>query len=71
MSLIHVKPKPGRRVPDPATGQCLPPKGARVSPSAYWTRRLADADVEIVQPAQPKPKTKTQPPTAPKGPTAP
>lgn len=68
MSLIHVKPLAGRRVPDPATGQCLPPKGARVSPSAYWTRRLADLDVEIVTPTAPKPARQTK--TQPKGPAA-
>lgn len=64
MNLIHVKPAPGRRVPDPATGHCLPPKGVRVAASAYWSRRLADADIEIVAPAQPKPKTQRKGPTA-------
>lgn len=50
MTPIHVKALPGRRVRDPATGQPLPDKGLKVAPSAFWDRRIADADVEIVAP---------------------
>lgn len=58
MKQIYLKPAAGLRVPDPATGEPLPPTGARVAPSAYWTRRLADGDVAPATPpkAQKGPK---------------
>lgn len=57
MKQIYLKPTKGLRVPDPATGEALPIEGARVSPSAYWTRRLAEADVVTATP----PKTQKGP----------
>ncbi len=59
MKQIYLKPAAGLRVPDPATGEALPAAGARVTPSTYWTRRLAEADVVI-----------STPPKTPKGPKA-
>jgi hypothetical protein len=50
---IFLKPAAGLRVPDPATGEPLPATGARVTPSAYWSRRLADADVQTATPPKP------------------
>lgn len=44
---IRLKPAPGRRVRDPATGEPLPAKGANFTLplNPFWSRRLADADV--------------------------
>lgn len=46
MSKIFVKPGKDRKVRDPQTGLHLPTYGKGVTPSAYWTRRLAAKDVE-------------------------
>jgi hypothetical protein len=40
-----VKPAPGLKVRDPITKQHLPVEGALVPATAYWLRRLNDADV--------------------------
>jgi len=42
---MFVKPTAGRRVPDPARGDTLPPEGRKVAPSQYWQRRVNDGDV--------------------------
>lgn len=45
--LVHVRPAPGLRVIDPATRQPLPPEGASVVRSGYWTRRINQGDVLV------------------------
>jgi hypothetical protein len=51
---MFVKPKPGVQVrrPDPPYAP-LPAEGAEVGDDIFWHRRLADGDVELVQPAGP------------------
>ena len=64
MERIHIRPrklKPSEvlefgfdesetlRVLDPMTNRPLPKDGQMVVQTSYWTRRLADGDVEIVQ----------------------
>lgn len=46
---IHVKPKQGLKVVRPDTKQALKPEGEFVESSPYWTRRLKDGDIELVQ----------------------
>ncbi len=48
------------RVPDPATGDPLPPEGAFKPRTQYWLRRIAHSDV-----------TETAPPQIPQKPSAP
>ena len=50
MNTLILKPKPGRRVLDPAQTppSPLPPEGRKVVDSPYWRSRLADGVVEIV-----------------------
>lgn len=57
---MFVKPTAGRRVPDPARGDTLPPEGRKVDPSQYWQRRLNDGDV-----VESSPPTTSTPPAAP------
>lgn len=45
MSRMHVKPAPGRVVPDPERRDELPEDGREVPRNAYWVRRLKDGDV--------------------------
>jgi hypothetical protein len=53
---MFVKPAPGRSVPDPERHGLLAADGRVVDPtSAYWTRRLDDGDVELVDPADTPP----------------
>ena len=47
---MFVKPAKGRSVPDPARGDVLPVKGRNVEASAYWFRRKAAGEIEVVQP---------------------
>lgn len=54
--MIHIKPRAGLRVPDPATGQPLPEDGARVADTSYWRRRIADGDAEIIKAQAEKPR---------------
>ena len=42
---MHVKPAPGRQVPDPENGGFLPQEGREVEATAYWLRRITDDDV--------------------------
>lgn len=48
---MHVRPVPGRLVRDPATMLVLPPEGLAVSDTPFWRRRIAEGDVELVQPS--------------------
>lgn len=58
MKRVHVKPAEGRAVPDPARGgELLPAQGQEVPLTAYWQRRINDADV-IVGTAESLPKAK-------------
>ena len=65
MERIHIRPRQLRpaeaiqfgfeesdslRVLDPMTKRPLPKGGQVVVQSSYWVRRLADGDVEIVEP---------------------
>lgn len=53
---MFVKPNPGRSVPDPERGGLLAAEGREVDPtSTYWTRRVDDGDVELVDPADTSP----------------
>ena len=47
MNTLFLKPKPGRRVLDPAQTppSPLPPEGRKVVDSPYWRSRLADGVV--------------------------
>ncbi len=40
MIKIFIKPGPGRKVINPATGGFLPECGARVEKTQYWSRRI-------------------------------
>lgn len=54
---MRVKPAEGRAVRDPQTMQLLPDEGAVVpDDDPFWTRRVLDADVEIM-PDDPPPDT--------------
>lgn len=53
---MYVKPIEGRRVPDPARGDTVPPEGREVEPTQYWQRRVIDGDVVEATP----PKTKKE-----------
>lgn len=44
---MHVKPVPGRQVPDPDKGGYLSADGREVEDSVYWHRRVTDGDVRI------------------------
>ncbi|MBM3114277.1 DUF2635 domain-containing protein [Jeongeupia naejangsanensis] len=50
---ILVRPKPGRRVLDPETGQALPPDGAWVAArhQGHWLRRYRAGSVDFPVPA--------------------
>lgn len=51
---MFVKPKSGVQVRCPTLPYApLPAEGAEVGDDTYWHRRLADGDVEVVQPAAP------------------
>lgn len=55
MSLIHLKPGPGRACPMPEKGgELLPDEGAKVPHNAWWQRRLADGDAVVVEPKKGK-----------------
>ena len=45
---MFVKPIKGQSVPDPARGDILPPKGRNVEASAYWFRRKAAGEIEVI-----------------------
>ncbi|WP_122665487.1 DUF2635 domain-containing protein [Pseudomonas viridiflava] len=58
MKRVHVKPAEGRAVPDPARGgELLSVEGYEVPLTAFWQRRINDADV-IVGMAASLPKAK-------------
>lgn len=42
---FFIRPAPGLRIADPATGAYLPEAGAFMPRSAFWLRRLKDGDV--------------------------
>ena len=47
---VHIKPKQGLVVRDPATFKRLPEEGGWVTLNSYWTRRLSDQDVVKANP---------------------
>lgn len=51
---MHLKPVPGRTVPDPERGCDLPPEGRDVELTQYWQRRIADGDVVQASPTTKK-----------------
>ncbi len=51
MDSIYVRPAPGRQIRNPRTMQHLPEGGQLVTAEAYWYRRQADGDVEILDEA--------------------
>lgn len=53
---MFVKPTAGRKVPDPARGDTLPPEGREVEPTQYWQRRVNDGDVAEAVADTPKAK---------------
>lgn len=56
MALAHLVPRPGLSVFDPRTRKPLPADGAEVELGVYWTRRLADGDVQQRPAKAPAPK---------------
>ena len=44
-----LKPAADLTVIDPTTGRALPAEGAEVVVNKYWTRRILDGDVVVVQ----------------------
>ena len=46
---IKIKPAPGLKVRDPATGRHLADKGEEKPKNAYWLRRLRDGDAILVE----------------------
>lgn len=49
MTLMYLKPAPGRVCPMPEKGgELLPDAGAEVPRNAWWQRRLADGDAVVV-----------------------
>jgi len=71
---IHVKPRAGLSVPDPAVRggtsaqAMIPPAGKLVADSTYWRRRVRHGDVTISEastaPSAPSPSTKKSAGTA-------
>lgn len=59
MEIKHLRPAPGRVVPDPERGFApLAPEGRRVEVTTYWQRRIDDNDVidgPAEQPAEVQP----------------
>lgn len=52
-SKIFVKPAAGLRIKHPVSFAVLPAEGMLVEASSYWTRRILDRDVELVDHAAP------------------
>lgn len=50
-SKIFVKPAAGLRIKHPVSFAVLPAEGMLVETSSYWTRRILDKDVELVEAA--------------------
>jgi hypothetical protein len=73
MSVMFVKPAPGRRVLDPARRppEPLPASGALVEESHYWRRRLSDGDVIAANPPPGGPAKPEAPPSQPAAPAKP
>lgn len=70
MPLFHVTPvrlddDQVVRVRDPATTQLVPPQGVAVEWSAYWQKRLEDAEVTKSDPPAPEDEGQEQPPIPP------
>ncbi len=66
---MRVKPVEGRTVRDPESMELLPPEGGVVRDNdPFWTRRIRDGDVEVIE-EEPAPTTK--PAAAQRAPTAP
>lgn len=51
---MFLKPKNGKKIPDPQRGDMLPETGRNIDINQYWQRRLNDDDVEEVKPDKPK-----------------
>ncbi len=47
---MYVKPAPGLKVRDEASGQHLPEEGKEVPETTYWLRRLRSKDVVQCEP---------------------
>lgn len=60
MREIHVTPKSGLVVVDPATNEDLPDEGKTVTKSAYWTRMKNDGAVIIKAASKVAAKSKTK-----------
>lgn len=56
---MFIKPAAGVKVRDPASKLHIPETGVEVPDhDTFWTRRLLDGDVVLVQPAVPAPAAK-------------
>jgi len=51
-STFFIRPAPGLRIADPATGNYLPEGGALMPRSGFWLRRLKDGDVIAAAPQE-------------------
>jgi hypothetical protein len=47
--MMLVKPAPGVLVRDPVSLLPLPPEGKEVPETTYWTRRLAEGSITVIQ----------------------
>lgn len=56
---MFVKPVSGRIVPDPVAGDVLPASGRKVVVDGYWTRRIQDGDVLVVDSPDAAPSKKS------------
>lgn len=54
MATIIVKPVAGVCVRDPATRQIIPAEGARVEFSTFWSRRIKEGAIVVIQETQVK-----------------
>jgi hypothetical protein len=59
---MFAKPKKGKKILDPATGEALPADGAEVRDTPYWRRIERRGDITAKRSAEEKEAAKTPPP---------
>jgi hypothetical protein len=50
LNKIFIKPAPGFKIRDPESKMHIPEQGEYVVRTPFWTRRILDKDVSIVEP---------------------
>jgi hypothetical protein len=46
---IYVKPKAGLKIMNPVTKRAISAEGEMVVSSSYWSRRISDGDIEVIE----------------------